>query len=338
MRVGVDTGGTFTDLVVLREGRLVAHKVRSTPDDPSRAILAGLEEVAGGGAGPLEVVHGSTVATNAVLERKGARVALLATAGFEDVLRIGRQTRRALYDFQVEAPRPLVESGLTFGLRERVTAEGAVLVPMNTEDLEAAAAALASAGVEAVAVCLLHSYRNPGHEQLAADRLTRAGFAVSASHVVLPEYREFERWSTTVLDAYVRPLMARYLEALERRLGRARLRVMQSNGGSLSAAAARRHAVRTVLSGPAAGVVGARAVAEAAGHPRVISFDMGGTSTDVSLVDGQVAVTSEAVLGDFPLRLPVIDIHSVGAGGGSIAWVDAGGALRVGPRSAGADP
>ena len=201
LRVGVDTGGTFTDLVLLRDGRLLAHKVRSTPDDPSRAILAGLDELAGAAPAPFEVVHGSTVATNAVLERKGARVALLATAGFEDVLRIGRQTRRELYNFQVEAPRPLVESGLTFGIRERVTAEGEILVPLDEDDLERAAAALADARVDAVAVCLLHSYRNPAHEQLAADRLTRAGFAVSASHVVLPEYREFERWSTTVLDA-----------------------------------------------------------------------------------------------------------------------------------------
>jgi len=211
-------------------------------------------------------------------------------------------------------------------------------VPLDPEEVDRLAARLAGASVDAVALCLLHSYRNPVHEQLAAARLEAAGLLVSASHRVLPEYREFERWSTTALNAYVTPLMARYLTRLEARLGGGRLRIMQSNGGSISAGAAKATAVQTILSGPAAGVVGARAVAEAAGYPRIISFDMGGTSTDVSLVDGDIGLTTESVVGDFPVRLPVIDIHTVGAGGGSIAYVDSGGALRVGPESAGADP
>lgn len=337
MRIGVDTGGTFTDLVLLDDTRVVTHKVRSTPDDPSRAILAGLAELAGD-LSHADIVHGSTVATNAVLERKGARVALVATAGFEDVLRIGRQTRRELYNFMVADRLPLVEPAHTFGLRERLDATGAVLEPVDEAQLEALPAALQAAGIEAVAVCLLHAYINPLHEQHVADRLAAAGFSVSASHRVLPEYREFERWSTTVVNAYVTPLMARYLDALERRLGRARLSIMQSNGGSISAARAKTTAVQTILSGPAAGAVGARAVGAAAGYPRVIGFDMGGTSTDVTLIDGEVGVTMESTVGEFPVRLPIIDIHTVGAGGGSIAYVDAGGALRVGPRSAGAEP
>lgn len=337
IRVGVDTGGTFTDFVSLGPDGVAVHKVRSTPDDPSRAILAGIEELAGP-PDRFDIVHGSTVATNAVLERKGARVALLATAGFEDVLRIGRQTRRELYNLHVEDRRPLVQGALTFGVTERIAADGSVLVPLCRASIERLAERLHTEGVAAVAICLLHSYRNPAHEELAAAVLEEAGFAVSASHRVLREYREFERWSTTVVNAYVTPLMSRYLSTLEQRLGNSRLSVMQSNGGSISAATARAVAVRTILSGPAAGAVGARAVAEVAGYQRVITFDMGGTSSDVSLIDGALGVTTESTVGDFPVRLPIIDIHTVGAGGGSMAYVDSGGALRVGPQSAGADP
>jgi N-methylhydantoinase A/oxoprolinase/acetone carboxylase beta subunit len=337
MRIGVDTGGTFTDLVLLAGDRLISHKVRSTPDDPSRAILTGLSELAMHGV-PDEIVHGSTVATNAVLERKGARVALVATAGFEDVLRIGRQTRRELYNFLVPDRVPLVEPGLTFGIRERLDASGAVLDPLDDSGLDALILTLRSREVEAVAVCLLHSYVNADHEARVASRLENAGFIVSASHRVLPEYREFERWSTTVVNAYVTPLMARYLARLESQLNGVPLSIMQSNGGSISATHAKNAAVQTILSGPAAGAVGAHAVALAAGYPQIIGFDMGGTSTDVTLIDGAIGVTTESTVGDFPVRLPIIDIHTVGAGGGSIAYVDAGGALRVGPRSAGADP
>jgi len=336
-RIGVDTGGTFTDFVLLDGGRMAVHKVRSTPDDPSRAILQGIADLGADLRKP-DVVHGSTVATNALLERRGARVALVTTAGFEDVLRIGRQTRRALYDFLVEDRRPLVDPALTFGLPERLAADGSVLVPLDDAAIDAVAGALRAGGAESVAVCLLHAYVDAGHERRVAARLEAAGLPVSASHRVLPEYREFERSSTTVVNAYVTPLMASYLSRLEERLGDGRLSIMQSSGGSISATRAKAAAVQTILSGPAAGAVGAHAVATASGFPRVISFDMGGTSTDVSLLDGAIGVTTESSVGDFPVRLPIIDIHTVGAGGGSIAYVDSGGALRVGPRSAGADP
>jgi N-methylhydantoinase A/oxoprolinase/acetone carboxylase beta subunit len=337
LRIGIDTGGTFTDLVMFAEGRMTVHKVRSTPDDPSRSIVVAIGELAGR-VDDLDIVHGSTVATNAMLERKGARVALVATAGFEDVLRIGRQTRLELYNIMVEDRRPLVDADLTFGVPGRLGAGGEEQEPLDLNALDRIAATLQERHVEAVAVCFLHSYANPAHERIAVERLERAGLAVSASHRVLSEYREFERWSTTVVNAYVTPLMARYLSALEQKLGGSRLSIMQSNGGSISAATAKAAAVQTVLSGPAAGVVGAQAVAEAAGYPCAITFDMGGTSTDVALVDRAIPVTTESVVGDVPVRLPVIDIHTVGAGGGSIAFLDAGGALRVGPRSAGADP
>jgi N-methylhydantoinase A/oxoprolinase/acetone carboxylase beta subunit len=337
LRVGIDTGGTFTDFVRLGPDGLTVHKRRSTPADPSRAILDGLAALAPD-TGRVDVVHGSTVATNAVLERRGARVGLLATAGFEDVIRIGRQTRPELYNLFGPARRPIVEAALTLGVGERLDASGAVLAAVDEAGVDDAARRLRERGAEIVAVCLLHAYANPAHERQVAERLRRAGWQVCASHEVLPEYREFERWSTTVVNAYVTPLVDRYLATLERRLDASRLAIMQSNGGSISAAAARSQAVRTVLSGPAAGVVGARAVARAAGFRRIVSFDMGGTSTDVSLVDDAIATTTDSTIGDFPVRLPVLDIHTVGAGGGSIAYLDAGGALRVGPRSAGAEP
>jgi N-methylhydantoinase A/oxoprolinase/acetone carboxylase beta subunit len=244
----------------------------------------------------------------------------------------------------VEERRPLVDPALTFGIRERLAADGAVLEGLDEAAIPAIVDECRERDVDAVAVCLLHAYVNPAHEEAIAAHFERAGFAVSASHRVLPEYREFERFSTTVVNAYVTPLMARYLSALEERLkdesagAGVRLSIMQSNGGSISAARAKQAAVQTILSGPAAGAVGAHAVAVAAGYPRIIGFDMGGTSTDVTLIDGIIGVTTESTVGDFPVRLPIIDIHTVGAGGGSIAYIDAGGALRVGPRSAGADP
>ena len=336
-RIGIDTGGTFTDFVRLGPDGLQVHKVRSTPADPAAAILSGLGQLAGASA-TADVVHGSTVATNAVLERKGARVALVTTDGFQDVIRIGRQTRAELYNIFLPLPRPIVDAALTIGAVERLDAAGAVLTPLTDAEIQRIVNALDGSGADVVAVCLLHAYANPSHEAWIARALRAEGWAVSASHEVLPEYREFERWSTTVVNAYVTPLIDRYLATLEAGVGRRRLSVMQSNGGSISAAAARAQAVRTVLSGPAGGVVGARAVAGAAGFDRTISFDMGGTSTDVSLIDNDIATTTDSTVGDFPIRLPVIDIHTVGAGGGSIAYVDSGGALRVGPRSAGSQP
>jgi N-methylhydantoinase A/oxoprolinase/acetone carboxylase beta subunit len=338
VRIGIDTGGTFTDFVRLGADGLVVHKLRTTPDDPARAILDGTLELTREHGRGVDVTHGSTVATNAVLERKGARVALVTTAGFEDVVRIGRQTRPALYDIFVPLPRPIVDASFTFGVRERLDNRGDVVEPLDLDDVDRVANEIRASGAEVVAICLLHSYANGQHERAVGDRLRSLGAAVCLSHEILPEYREYERWSTTVVNAYVTPLIGRYLERLEGGLGTHRLSIMQSNGGSISAATARAEAVRTVLSGPAAGVVGAEAVASLAGFPRVISFDMGGTSTDVSLIDRGIATATETRIGDFPVRQPVIDIHTVGAGGGSIAFVDDGGALRVGPRSAGAVP
>jgi len=337
IRLGIDTGGTFTDLLRLDAQGIKVHKVRSTPDDPSRAIFAGIAELVGDMEWN-ELIHGSTVATNALLERKGARVALVTTKGFEDVIEIGRQTRAELYNFMVKARRPLIPKGLIFGVSERLNADGSILEPLHESDVRQLIDALRAGTVDSVAVCLLHSYANPIHEDRLAKALGDAGFVVSASHKVLPEYREFERWSTTVVNAYVTPLMARYLTKLEDGLGGKPLKIMQSNGGSISAQRAKTAAVQTILSGPAAGVVGAQAVGNASGYPRLITFDMGGTSTDVSLINGAIGTTIESTVGDFPVRLPVLDIHTVGAGGGSVAYIDSGGSVRVGPRSAGADP
>ncbi len=337
IRIGVDTGGTFTDLVRLDTRGLTVHKVRSTPDNPARAILAGIQDLRETDA-ISEIIHGSTVATNALLERKGARVASVTTKGFEDVLKIGRQTRSELYNFLVPGKLPLIEPGLTFGVTERLDCHGNVLEPLQIPELDDLTETLREASVDCVAVCLLHSYANPLHEQKVASHLQQAGFTVSTSHAVLPEYREYERWSTTVVNAYVTPIMSRYLSALKQGLDGTRLHIMQSNGGAISAAIASNSAVRTILSGPAAGAIGAHTVARASGFDRVILFDMGGTSTDVSLIDGQLSTTNESTVGDFPVRLPMLDIHSVGAGGGSIAYRDSGGSLRVGPQSAGAEP
>ena len=335
VRVGIDTGGTFTDFVLLEQGRMTVHKVQSSPGDPSEAILLGLRELGLRAGLDADVTHGSfthgsTVATNAVLERKGARIGMVTTAGFEDVLGIGRQTRTELYDFMVLGPEPLVERGLIFGVKERLAADGSVLISLDGQEVDGLAARLKACGVESVAVCLLHSYANAEHEVRIAEALRGAGFTVSASHEVLPEYREYERWSTTAVNAYVAPLMERYLTRLEERLAGG-LRIMQSNGGSISAGRAKAEAVQTILSGPAAGVVGAQALGRASGFERILTFDMGGTSTDVSLVDGAIGTTMESLVGNLPVRLPVLDIHTVGAGGGSVVWVDEGGSLRVGP-------
>jgi N-methylhydantoinase A/oxoprolinase/acetone carboxylase beta subunit len=344
IRIGVDTGGTFTDFLSLDDRGLRVYKLRSVPADPSQAILEGVRALLEGfnPDASLAVTHGSTIATNAVLERKGASLALITTSGFEDLLAIGRQTRPELYNFNVTRPAPLVPRDCIFGIGERLAYDGSVLHPISPGDLDALIARLHSLAIESVAVCLLHSYANSAHERQVAAALRAAGFRVSASHEVLPEYREYERWATAAVNAYVAPLMAHYLERLRTGLTALRpqtsLRIMQSNGGSISAARAAQDAVQTILSGPAAGVVGAQVVGELSGLTRLITFDMGGTSTDVSLVNGRVGTTNESLVGDLPVRLPVLDIHSVGAGGGSIAWVDSGGSLRVGPRSAGAEP
>jgi len=346
--VAVDTGGTFTDLVALdRGGAIRTAKVPSTPDDPSRAILAGLDLLLPE-SGAVVLLHGSTVATNALLERSGARVLLVTTAGFEDVLEIGRQDRPQLYAFEPHRPPPLVPAEDRVGVPGRLGPEGEEITPL---DLEAVRALLdRAAEADAVAVVGLHSYADDAHERAIADILSAAGTPLSLSVEVLPEFREYERTATTVVNAYVQPVMEGYLRRLEaalspgegdgqrRRVTAERLEIMGSSGGLLPVDRAVRQPVHTVLSGPAGGVVGALAWAKAVGREGVVTFDMGGTSTDVSLCPGRPLRTREFEIAGVPVAIPVLDIHTVGAGGGSIARVDAGGALRVGPESAGADP
>jgi N-methylhydantoinase A len=336
--LGVDTGGTFTDMVLLREGRPVVHKVLSTPDDPSRAILEGLAQL--GVEQQIGVfVHGSTVATNAVLEHKGAKTGLITTRGFRDVLEIGRQTRPKLYDLRVQKVPPLVPRSERVEVFERLNERGEVLSALDEDSIRLALEMLRNADIEAVAISLLFSFANPQHERRVAQAARAMGLYVSTSCEVLPEFREYERTSTVVLNSYVGPLIDRYLERLEQKLPEHTiLRIMQSNGGSISGATARREAARTLLSGPAAGVVGAAYVAQASGIDKIITIDIGGTSTDVALVEGAIAETTDGNVGGYPSKLPMIDIHTVGAGGGSIAWFDLGDAFRVGPRSAGANP
>jgi N-methylhydantoinase A len=344
VRVGVDTGGTFTDFVYHEGGRARIFKVASTPDDPSRAIVEGLRRVAretGTRLRDLEVVHGTTVGTNALLERRGARAALVTTEGFEDVLVIGRQARGSLYDLNWTRPAPLVEDSLRLGVRERVAADGSVVVELEDEEIEKLVRRLKRARVESVAVCLLFSFARPEHERRIERALAAElkGVPLSVSHKILPEYREYERTSTVAINAYLQPLMGAYLERLGAHVSARGLRVMQSSGGSISARAAGDEPVRTILSGPAGGVVGATHAARGAGIGDIVTFDMGGTSTDVALcAGGALRLTNEATVAGLPVAVPVLDIHTVGAGGGSIARVDAGGSLRVGPESAGAVP
>ncbi len=333
--VAIDTGGTFTDFYLKWPGGERVHKVASTPDDPSRSIRRGLLEL--GLKGIEVIVHGSTVATNALLERKGARVALVTTAGFEDVLEIGRQNRPSLYDLNTPLKTLLVRDTWRLGVSERVTAGGRILAPLDTLDIRKIQQRLRRSNADSIAICLLFSFANPSHEKRIARALKSLGRPLSISSEICPEYREYERCSTTCVNAYVAPVMDRYLGRLRKKISRP-IRIMQSNGGSLSIAEAGSHAVRTLLSGPAGGALGALQVGRRAGFNRLISLEMGGTSTDMSLVDGKLELTSEAELGGFPVKTPMIRIDTLGAGGGSIAWIDAGGALRVGPESAGADP
>jgi N-methylhydantoinase A len=338
--VAVDTGGTFTDLVLLRDGRIETLKVPSTPVDPSQAVLDGLRQLLPEG-GDFELLHGSTVATNALLERRGARVVLVTNRGFEDVIEIGRQNRPQLYALVGHRLPPLVAREDRIGIAGRLGPAGEEIEALDGGELEALAARVAERAPEAVAVVLLHSYADGRHEREVAAALARSALAdrpLSVSSAILPEFREYERASTTVVNAYVAPVVDRYLGRLAAEAGARRIRIMGSGGGSLPVERARRDPVHTVLSGPAGGVTGALAWARRAGHESVISFDMGGTSTDVSLLPGRPLRTREFEIAGAPVAIPVLDIHTVGAGGGSIARVDPGGSLRVGPRSAGAEP
>lgn len=334
LTVGVDTGGTFTDLCWVERGELRIHKLAGTPDDPSRSVLEGLARAPAGGT----VVHGTTVATNALLEGRLARTALVTNRGFEDLVAIGRQNRPGLYALEPPLPPVPVPAELRFGIAGRLDPEGAELEALDREELRALGERLGDSGAEAVAVCLLHSYADGVHEREVARVLGREDRALCLSHEVLPEHREYERFVTTVLNAGLAPRVARYLGNLARGLGERRLSVMNSAGGTLGSAAAAAFPVQTLLSGPAGGVLGARSSALRAGLEQIVTLDMGGTSTDVALCPGRVSRTGEGRLGELPLRLARVDLHTVGAGGGSLARRDPGGALQVGPESAGADP
>jgi N-methylhydantoinase A len=391
LRIAIDTGGTFTDCVWIERGRLRMLKVFSTPADPSQAIVEALGKIAP--AGELILLHGTTVGTNTLLERKGARTALVTTAGFEDAIEIGRQARPKLYDFFFDRIAPLVPPDLRFGVNERTASDGEILTVPTPQELHTLAEQIAAAQPQSVAIALLFSFANPANELAVAEALNSQGVPLSLSHQILPEFREYERASTVAINGYLQPVMQRYLENLETRSGSdlardvsvststthvaagaspasrtgenlgvaerfsaaitipkkirasgegpvrtTRIFVMQSSGGITALSTAAREPVRTVLSGPAGGVVGAAATACRSGFDRIIAFDMGGTSTDVSLVEGSITTASDAQVAGLPVSVPMLDIHTVGAGGGSLARFDAAGVLRVGPESAGADP
>ncbi|MFB6295925.1 MAG: hydantoinase/oxoprolinase family protein [Halobacteriales archaeon] len=346
-RIGVDVGGTFTDVVTVAGGRLRVDKVPSTPAAPEDGVVEGVAAATeGAGVDPADVgflAHGTTVATNAVLEGEWAETALLTTEGFRDVLEIGRQDRPDLYDLDAEKPDPIVPRDRRLEVTERVDERGAVLAPLSEESVREAVRAI-SENVESVAVSLLFAFENPAHERRVREIVReKRDLPVSISSEVLPEIREYERTLVTALDAALTPVMEAYLGALEGRLADHGLstgvQVMGSAGGSMAAETARDRPVRTLLSGPAAGVRGAAHVASLAGIDDAITMDMGGTSCDVSLArDGEPVVSTEVTVGEYPVSRPMVDVHTIGAGGGSIAWIDAGGALRVGPDSAGADP
>ncbi|WP_028061307.1 hydantoinase/oxoprolinase family protein [Candidatus Solirubrobacter pratensis] len=340
-RLGVDVGGTFTDLVALVDGRVRTAKVPSTPADQSEGVLAAVR--AGEVAGVEAFAHGMTVATNALLERRGARTALVTTAGFRDILEIGRQNRPHLYDLTQDRPPGLIPRELRFCVRERMGPEGE-LIALDEAGVRDVVARLAESGVDSVAVCLLFAFDHPEHERRVGEAIRAAlpDVHVSLSCEVLPEFREYERFATTAADAYLAPKLAAYLQNLARKVVDADVpepRVMQSSGGVVELPTAAALASGCVLSGPAGGVVGAAYVGEASGYGNLLTFDMGGTSTDVApIVDGEAQTTTDAVVAGVPIRHPMVDVHTVSAGGGSIARADAGGALRVGPESAGAVP
>ena len=347
--VGIDIGGTFTDLVGHQDGAIITSKCSTVPADPTEGVAQALRIARCDVAAMDELLHGSTIAINTVLEKSGARTALITTAGFRDVYAIGRGNRPDAFNLFFHRPRPLVPRELTFEVAERMNAAGEVLVPLDPAAVEGLGRQLAALGVEAVAVCFLHSYANPVHEAAAGEVLRRQlpSLFVTLSHEILREFREYERTSTTVLNAFVGPRVSRYLGRFESFAQDARfagqIAIMRSNGGTMSIGQARREPVAMMESGPVAGMIGAGRLASLLGIERAIGFDMGGTTAKCTLITSGVAPIEEGyVIGDEfsgqPMQLPVVDIVEVGAGGGSLAWCDAGGALHVGPVSAGADP
>ncbi|MCP4725646.1 MAG: hydantoinase/oxoprolinase family protein [bacterium] len=336
--IGVDTGGTFTDFVYILEGEIRVLKILSTPANPGLAIFEGLDRIQENEPFEYSIIHGSTVATNALLERRGKRTALITTKGFKDLIEIGRQNREDIYDLNVDRPSPLVSAKYRYEIGERTTHTGNILKKVDQKELKEIIDKLRKNRIESVAVCFLHSYIDQTNENTVADRVRKEGFNVSPSSEILPEYREYERFSTTVVNAYVAPIMDKYINSIQKNLSGIKLRIMKSNGGVITADTARKESVNTILSGPAGGVVGGYTIGKKAGFSNLITFDMGGTSTDVALCPGNIVTSAESKVAGFPIKVPIIDIHTVGAGGGSIASMDAGGALKVGPESSGSDP
>ena len=339
--IGVDTGGTFTDFIYRTGDTTGTYKTLSTPHNPAEAVLHGLAHITqtlDANDAPRSIVHGSTVATNAILERKGVTTGLITNQGFTDVIEIGRQNRSRLYDLAYQKAPHIVSQDNRYGVPGRVTSEGEVIEAFDEKAAQAIVEQIKTSGVESVAVCFLFAFLHPDHEKRMGELLANLGLPVSLSHEILAEFREFERTSSTVVNAYVSPIMTRYLTDLQQGTAGDTLRIMQSNGGSISADTAMRESVRTILSGPAGGAVGALEIGKTAGHDKLITFDMGGTSTDVSLMDQTLPLTMESSISGYPVKVPMIAIHTVGAGGGSIASLDSGGSLTVGPESAGAAP
>jgi N-methylhydantoinase A len=337
--LGIDTGGTFTDFVLQSESGLATFKLPSTPDDPSRAILLGLDHFFGHHLPDnLEIIHGSTVGTNAFLERKGAQTLLVTTHGFEDVLFIGRQNRPSLYDFNITRAAKIISRDLVVGVKERMLFDGSVLRALGKTVGKRLRRICREKKIESVAVCLLHSYANDTHEEIIKKELSSLHIPVTLSSEILPEFREYERLTTTLINAYLGPVISSYIKRLTRQLGTVSLHIQQSNGSILPADDIENRAIYTVLSGPAGGVHGAHQLAREMERDKIITFDMGGTSTDVSLCDGKPTLTRDHLIDSYPIRIEVMDIHTVGAGGGSLAHVDTGGLLKVGPESAGAKP
>ena len=338
LSVGIDAGGTFTDFVFFDGKEISVNKVPSTPRDPSIAVLEGLKSHPVEFSNISEIVHGTTVATNALLERKGAKTCLVTTKGFEDVIEIRRQNREKLYDLLWNPVAPLVPSELRFGVSERTDYLGHVLASPDEAEVREIMEKISSLGVEAIAVCFLHSYANSENERRVATALAKLGIPITLSSELVAEFREYERTSTTVLNSYLIPKVSEYMRSLSRRLEGKSLSIMQSNGGVISAEQAAEGPAKIVLSGPAGGVVGAFEICALSGKKKIITYDMGGTSTDISLCDGKISFTTETTLGGTALKVPMIHISTIGAGGGSIAYMAEGGILKVGPRSAGADP
>ncbi len=335
--IGVDTGGTFTDFIYKKDGKWGVLKILSTPENPAKALLEGIKQISE--KEEKNIIHGTTVATNALLERKGAKVAFITNKGFEDIIYIGRQNRKRLYDLHYKREKPLVEEENRYGLDCRINSKGEILKELEKQEIENLVKTLKEKEIKSVAVSFLFSFLNNTHEKEVEERLKEEGFFVSPSYRIIPEFREYERGSTVVVNAYVMPKMNSYISYIEENLSdKDILRIMQSNGGSISTKTAKEEPVRTILSGPAGGVVGAFEIGKKAGFTKLITFDMGGTSTDVSLINESIPFSTDTEISSIPVKVPIIDIHTVGAGGGSIAYVDKGGALNVGPESAGADP